>query len=193
MKKVWECKLEGSMYYKGVIIEESLSNNEIVHELEIIETYIGETTVREATPWLDKWTLQTVIIPEDKIEMYSKRLSELIDKKHISTWYCDFRNNKYHYVIFSDKVFKLDRTSKKDYLEMRYYGKKIGIPANQLPNFNDLPENLLVGFLIEALVINFINDSIHRFLSHHFIPITKIDFHIFFIYNPIFIIYLISI
>jgi len=165
MKKVWECKLEGSMYYKGVIIEESLSNNEIVHELEIIETYIGETTVREATPWLDKWTLQTVIIPEDKIEMYSKRLSELIDKKHISTWYCDFRNNKYHYVIFSDKVFKLDRTSKKDYLEMRYYGKKIGIPANQLPNFNDLPENLLVGFLIEAKKQTYANIDAPKFKS----------------------------
>jgi len=94
--------------------------------------------------------LQTVIIPEDKIEDYTKKLSELIDKEHINSWYCDFRNTKYHYVIFSDKVYKLDRTKKQEYINMRNHGIKIGIPEQQLPTFNDLPTNLLIGLLIES-------------------------------------------
>jgi len=48
---------------------------------------------------------------------------------------------------------------------MRYYGKKIGIPANQLPNFNDLPENLLVGFLIEAKKQTYANIDAPKFKS----------------------------
>lgn len=153
------------MNYKGVIIEESLSNSDIVKELEIVDTYVGEISEREATPWLDKWTLQTVIIPENVIDSYAERLSKLIDKKHISSWYCDFRNNKFHYVIFGDKVFKLDRTNKIDYDEMRNYGVKIGIPKNQLPSYNDLPTNLLIGFLIDAKKETYANSNAEKINS----------------------------
>lgn len=125
------------MDYKGCIIEESLSDISIIKELEIINTHVSKTTKESGTPWLEKWTLQTVIIPENKIEEYSKRLSKLIDKKHISNWYCDFSNDKNHYVIFSDKIFKLDIKRREDYIEMRKYGIEIGVPEYQLPIFND--------------------------------------------------------
>lgn len=153
------------MNYKGVIIEESLNDNSIINELEIVDTYIGRTTAREATPWLEQWTLQTVIIPEEKIEHYANELSKLIDKKHIDSWYCDFRNNQNHYVIYSDKVFKLDRSNKKEYEAMRNYGVNIGIPQEQLPTFNDLPTNLLIGFLLEAKRQTYANSSAEKILS----------------------------
>ena len=139
------------MSYKGVIIEESLSDSGIIKELEIVDTYISKTTARETTPWLEQWTLQTVIIPEEKIEEFAKRLSALIDKDHISSWYCDFRNDTTHYVIFSEKVFKLDRANKQDYNEIRTFGIELGIPTTQLPNFNDLDENLSEEAMDKAL------------------------------------------
>lgn len=73
------------MDYKGVIIEESLTDRRIVDELEIVDTYIGKTTARESTPWVDQWTLQTVVIPNDKIDEYVDRLSKFIDKSHASS------------------------------------------------------------------------------------------------------------
>jgi len=138
------------MDYKGVIIEESLIDSSIIKELTILQTEVAKTTARESNPWLDKWTLQTVQIPQDKIEIYLERLSKLIDTEHCSDWYCDFRNDKFHYVVFSNKAFKLNRKSKQDYLEMRNYAISIGLPEHQLPSFNDLPTNLLIGFLLEA-------------------------------------------
>ncbi|HCC07645.1 MAG TPA: hypothetical protein DEP72_05740 [Clostridiales bacterium] len=147
------------MNYKGVIIEESLSDCSIVKDLEVVDTYIGRTTAREATPWVQQWTLQTVIIPENRIDEYAKKLSNLIDKEHKNSWYCDFRNESFHYVVFSDKVFKLDRSVKHNYEEMRNYGLYLGIPEPQLPRFNDLPTNLLIGFLIEAKKQTYANSN----------------------------------
>lgn len=125
------------MDYKGCIIEESLSDISIIEELEIVDTHISKTTDKNETPWLDKWTLQTVLIPEGEIEEYCERLSKLIDKTHIGSWYCDFKNDKYHYVVFSDKIFKLDSTKEQDYVDMRNYGIEIGVPEYQLPDFNN--------------------------------------------------------
>lgn len=150
------------MDYKGVIIEESLICSEILKELEIIQTEIAETTEREATPWLEQWTLQTVIISENKIEEYTKRLSKLIDVSHIGDWYCDFRNEQYHYVVFSNKIFKLNRDNKQDYNDMRIYAIGIGVPEEQLPTFNDLPKNLLIGFLIEAKKQTYANSTVEK-------------------------------
>lgn len=153
------------MDYKGVIIEESLTDRRIVDELEIVDTYIGKTTARESTPWVDQWTLQTVVIPNDKIDEYVDRLSKFIDKSHASSWYCDFKNNEFHYVVFSNKLFKLDRTKRKDYISMKQYGISIGIPENQLPSFNDLPINLLIGFLIEAKKQTYANSNAKKISS----------------------------
>ncbi len=138
------------MNYKGVIIEESLIDDSIIKELEVISHDVEFITEKEGTPWLDRWTMDTVWISNDKIKEYTERLSELIDNTHCSDWYCDFKNDKYHYVVFSNKVFCLDRSKKDDYIVMQEYAIKLGLPKHQLPTFNDLPESLLVGFLIDA-------------------------------------------
>lgn len=153
------------MNYKGVIIEESLTDTSIIEELEIVQTEVEKVTERHGTTWLDKWTMQTVLIPEGKIDEYAKRLSNLIDVSHCSDWYCDFRNEKYHYVIFSNKVFKLDKSNKNDYDEMRKYAVALGLPEAQLPSFNDLPISFLLGFLIEAKKETYANASIEKVKS----------------------------
>lgn len=138
------------MNYKGVIIEESLVDSSIINELKVLEVEVAKTTAKEATPWLDKWTLKTVEINENEIDFYTKKLSQLIDTKHIGNWYCDFRNNTSHYIVFSNKIFRLNRKSKQDYIDMQKYALSIGLPKHQLPNYNDLPESLLIGFIIDA-------------------------------------------
>lgn len=153
------------MNYKGVIIEESLINCDIIKELEIVQTEIAKTTAREKTPWLEQWTLKTVIIEENKIDEYTEKLSKLIDTKHCGDWYCDFRNDIFHYVIFSNKVFKLNRIKKQDYIDMRNYAINLGLPEHQLPGFNDLPINLLVGFILEAKKQTYANTNADRINS----------------------------
>lgn len=150
------------MNYKGVIIEESLVDTSIIQELDIISHEVEMITEAEETPWLDRWTMDTVLIPEERIEEYAERLSKLIEVKHCGNWYCDFRNNKYHYVIFSNKVFCLDRTKKEDYGKMQEYALSIGLPKHQLPNFSDLDESLLIRFLIEAKKSTYANANIEK-------------------------------
>lgn len=123
------------MDYKGIIIEESLANSEILQELDIMRTTISAVTPKDETPWLDKWTMHLVSISENKIDKYTGELSKLIEIEHCGNWYCDFKNKQFHYVVFSNKVFKLDRTSKQDYDNMRQYALSIGLPEHQLPQF----------------------------------------------------------
>lgn len=128
-------KASNEMDYKGIIIEESLSHSDILEKLEIVHTEISPVTQKDETPWLEKWTMHTVCIKENEIDEYAEKLSDLIDTEHCGNWYCDFRNDEFHYVVFSNKVFKIDRTNKKDYIEMREYAISIGLPEYQLPNF----------------------------------------------------------
>lgn len=48
---------------------------------------------------------------------------------------------------------------------MKQYGISIGIPENQLPSFNDLPINLLIGFLIEAKKQTYANSNAKKISS----------------------------
>ena len=138
------------MNYRGIIIEESLSNSDIIKELELINQEIEKVVEAHETPWLEQWTCDEVEIPEDKIDEIADRLSKAIDTEHIGNWYCDFKNDDWHYVVFSDKVFKLDRKNKDDYKKMQEYAKGIGLPEHQLPRYGGFDLQQLADFLIEA-------------------------------------------
>ncbi len=153
------------MDYKGVIIEESLTDIEIIKEFNVLQQEVEEVNKEANTPWLTKWTMDTVTIDEAKIDEYADRLSKLIDTKHCNDWYCDFRNDKYHYVVFANKVFKLNRNKKQDYIDMQEYAIKLGLPKHQLPNFNDLPTSLLNGFLIYAKKQTYANNTAKKINS----------------------------
>ena len=122
------------MEYKGIIIEESLSDISILKELAITKTVTIPVTEKEETPWLDNWTMHAVVIQEAEIDIYAERLSKSIDLEHCGDWYCDFKNDEFHYVVFSNKVFKLSRSAENAYMNMKEYAISIGLPEHQLPS-----------------------------------------------------------
>ena len=80
----------------------------------------------------------TIEIPENQVKSVAKDLSKSLDSKH--NWYADFKNDKFHYIIFRNKVFFIDRTSKKQYDEAKNYGISLGIPAYQVDFHPDIKE-----------------------------------------------------
>ena len=116
--------------YKGVIIEESLENKEILKKVKILKTEVEKVTQEHQTPWLKQWTLHTVEIPEDEVVAIAEEISQALDSK--DEWYADFKNEDFHFIIFRNKVFKVDRTSKEQYEAVTKYGISLGIPDYQL-------------------------------------------------------------
>ena len=114
----------------GVIIEESLEKKEVLKKIRIIKTKVEKVAKKHNTPWIKQWTLHTVEIPEDKIETVSIDLSKSLDSKH--DWYADFKNNNLHYIIFYNKIFRVDRSKKEQYDKVTKYGVSLGIPEYQL-------------------------------------------------------------
>ena len=118
------------MNYKGVIIEESLENKDILKDVKILETKVEEVVEEHKTPWIKQWTLHAVEIPENEAGNVAEKISKALDSEH--NWYADFKNNTHHYIIFRDKVFYIDRKSKEQYNEAKHYGISLGIPEYQV-------------------------------------------------------------
>ena len=117
------------MNYKGVIIEESLENKDILKGIAVLSTKVEKVTEKHKTPWIKQWTLHTVEIPEDRGDEIAKKLSQALDSEH--AWYADFKNDEFHYVIFRNRVFKIDLQNPK-YREAMEYGISLRIPWYQL-------------------------------------------------------------
>lgn len=118
------------MNYKGVIIEESLENKNILKDVKFLDTKVEEVAEEHKTPWIKQWTLHTVEIPENQAENVAEKISKALDSKH--NWYADFKNDTHHYIIFRNKVFYIDRKSKEQYNEAKSYGISLGIPEYQV-------------------------------------------------------------
>jgi len=146
--------------YKGDIIEESLQDKKVLEKVNIISTRIEKVTPEHQTPWLSQWTLHTIEVDESEAEKLAEELSVAIEPKH--GWYIDYRNDKYHYVIFKGRHFKIDRSKKSDYDEMINYGLSIGTPDYQLPNFADLPVDVLEAFLKKANLNTYANENVQK-------------------------------
>ena len=116
--------------YIGVVIEESLENKDILEQVKITNTKIEEVVEKHQTTWVKQWTLHTVEIPENQADKIASQLSKVLDSKH--NWYADFKNDDFHYIIYRDKVFKVDRSKKEEYDEATKYGISIGIPDYQV-------------------------------------------------------------
>lgn len=119
------------MTFNGIIIEESLTDNSVLNDVNIISTKVEPVTEKHKTPWVKQWTMHTVEIPTDKVDEVAKKISKALDKEH--DWYADFKTETEHFVIYTDKVFHItDRTDKKQYDEATEYGISIGIPDYQV-------------------------------------------------------------
>jgi hypothetical protein len=74
--------------------------------------------------------MYNVEIPEDKAVDIAEKISKALDSKH--NWYADFKNEEIDFIIFRDKVFRINRTNKEQYDEATRYGISIGIPDYQV-------------------------------------------------------------
>lgn len=124
----WKEKMSSS--YKGVLIEESLADKAVLERVRVTGTEEEVVTPEHQTPWIGKWTLHNFEVGEDEALPLAEALSGALDKAH--AWYADFRNTRYHYIIFTGKIFKIDRLHPADYEQVVKYGLSIGIPDYQL-------------------------------------------------------------
>lgn len=124
--------------YKGIIIEESLENKELLKKVQILETEVSIVTEKHKTPWIKQWTMHTVLIQENEAESIANEISISLDKEH--KWYADYINNDHHYIIFRDKVFYINRKSIEEYNKAKEYGISLGIPEYQLDFHPDIKE-----------------------------------------------------
>ncbi len=118
--------------FVGVIIEESLENKSVLKKVKILSTKIEYVVKKHQTPWLSKWTLHTIEVPAGKAKEIAEELSRSLDGKHGGSWYADFKDKTSHYIIFRNKIFFIDRTSKEQYAGAKRYGLSLGIPEYQV-------------------------------------------------------------
>lgn len=119
------------MNFQGVIIEESLADTSVLSDVRIISTKIETATGHHKTPWVKQWTLHTVDVNQERAEALAEKLSQALEKKH--PWYADYKTEKEHYIIYSNKVFHVtDRADKNQYEVAKQYGISLGIPEYQV-------------------------------------------------------------
>lgn len=118
------------MSYQGVIIEESLEHKDILKDVKILSTNVENVTEQHKTPWIKQWTLHTIEISENQAADVAEKMSKALDSEH--AWYTDFKNDSFHYIIFRDKFFKVDRNKKEQYDDVITFGLSLGIPDYQL-------------------------------------------------------------
>jgi len=118
--------------FKGTIIEESLEDKSVLNEVKILSTKVEQVTERHKTPWIKQWTLHKVEIDQNKVEAIAERISKSLDSNHRHSWYADFKNDYTHYIIYRDKIFKVNRDNKEEYQEATKYGLALGIPDYQI-------------------------------------------------------------
>ena len=116
--------------FVGVIIEESLENTDVLKKVRILKTEVEQVTEKHKTPWIKQWTLHDVEIPETKAKEIAEELSKSLDSEH--NWYAILKNNTHHFIIFRNKVFYINRTSKEEYDKAKEYGISLGIPKYQV-------------------------------------------------------------
>lgn len=126
------------MNYKGVIIEESLTNTSVLKDVVIEKTIVEPVTKDHATPWLKQWTLHTVLVPEETAEAIAEKVRQALDTEH--DWYADFKNDNTHYVIYRDKIFRIDRSKPEQYQAATGHGISLGIPDYQVDFSPDIKE-----------------------------------------------------
>ncbi|MEI6288783.1 MAG: hypothetical protein WCP18_04425 [bacterium] len=106
--------------YKGAIIEESLADNRLLNNLDIIKVRISN----DENP-ADRWHIYTVKVNQEEIE----KLAQNIKPK----WYMHFWNDQKDIIaIFENKKFKFNYEDKASWSPAIDYGLSQGIPKEQL-------------------------------------------------------------
>ncbi|MSU55710.1 MAG: hypothetical protein EXS51_00155 [Candidatus Taylorbacteria bacterium] len=118
--------------YHGVIIEESLADKKILNQIKIISTKVEAVTEKHQTPWLTKWTLHTVEVERGEVEMAAQKISASLDRTRSHSWYADINDGEQEYIIFPNRIFRINMCLQTEYDKAREYGVLIGIPEYQV-------------------------------------------------------------
>lgn len=119
--------------YIGAIVKESLEDTEVLEKVKVLETKVEKVTAKHNTPELKQWTVYKVEVAPEKAAKVANELSEsLVEARN---WYADFKNSNLHFIIFHNKVFRINRDNKKQYEEVKKYALAQGIPESQI-NFD---------------------------------------------------------
>ena len=68
----------------GDIIEESLTDRAVLSEVTILETRVEPVTEYHRTPWLARWTIHRVAVPEERAAEVAERFSAALDAKRLA-------------------------------------------------------------------------------------------------------------
>ena len=120
------------MKYTGTIIEESLEDKSVLKDVKILSTRVEPIKESHQTPWLSQWTLHKVEILKEQAKKIAEELSQALDREHGGSWYADYKNDETHYIIFPDKIFKINRTIAEQYKAVTEYGLRLDIPDYQV-------------------------------------------------------------
>jgi len=105
--------------FKGIIVEESLSDNRILNDLAIIKVEISKEENS-----LDRWHLYTVKVSKEDVDKLSKNIKP--------KWYMHFWKERSVIVIFKDKKFEFNYDNKSEWKSAVNYGLSLGVPKEQL-------------------------------------------------------------
>jgi hypothetical protein len=123
---------EDASWLTGNVIEESLADDTVLSEITVLETRVEPVTEYHRTPWLERWTIHRVAVPEQRAAEVAERFREALDADHAHAWYADFKNEEFHYIAFADEVFRIPRDSEEAYAAAIEHGERLGIPHYQL-------------------------------------------------------------
>ncbi|HRZ85505.1 MAG TPA: hypothetical protein P5277_01870 [Candidatus Paceibacterota bacterium] len=105
--------------YKGCIVEESLTDNQIINKLNV-----KKITITRAENPSERWHIYNVIVDEEDINKISENIKP--------GWYMHFWKGNDIIVIFKDKQFKIKLNDKSTWKKAVDYGISIKIPKEQL-------------------------------------------------------------
>ncbi len=105
--------------YKGTIIEESLEDNIVLNDFDIIGFKITDDAI-----FSERWHLYTVKVSKEEIEKLSKMIK--------SGWYAHFWKDRNIIVVFKNKIFEFNYDDKSSWQPAIEYGLSVGIPKEQL-------------------------------------------------------------
>lgn len=102
--------------YKGIIIEESLENRDLLKNAQIIESNLSED---------GEWNMHTVLVPLEYLEKLAKNLKD-------GTWYAHLWHDRDVVAVFKGKTFRFNFDNKDSWKDVLEYGRSLGIPEEQL-------------------------------------------------------------
>src|SRR5258708_2804287 len=108
------------MKYKGTVVLESLIDDRILNDFEIVGFKV--TNEEDSS---SRWHLFTVLVAEENIKKFSNNL------KH-QKWYAHFWNNDNIIAVFPNKMFNFKYSDIKSWKKAVEYGKSLGIPEERL-------------------------------------------------------------